>query len=384
MTLFGNMKKETVFFAPDTGVQSGALQEPVAPQEPTQPKKPQMQKLTTHPISTVVSAVGFFLFLLGLILIFSLEEGSSIAAMLPGVGLIVTVIACILSGGGFVVFLIRLAKLPKAKQEYVAAEKQYETDMQTYQSDLDKYQRDFDKYEKDLEAYQREVAKNDFNPKGKPLNWFFSETGIKSCQKHLTAQNYLLEDQYTKDFEAKRPDDYKYDGVSFALFLKVYHDVKNAMLPCLYFEALAEALDVQPLGIKGIFETFIDVMKIAAQPFHINEEGEPEASEPLMSPERLISLKNPLLYFLKNFSVFEIKEDELGSKDDKYAIYSDVVFFLAQHIDQLKTEEMQWLFKKEIYLNDVGTVRKEKNFLKLCKEISKYPEYFEELISQLN
>lgn len=228
-------------------------------------------------------------------------------------------------------------------------------------------------------------AEPDYNPKGKPLEWFSSEEGMESCKKHTTPQNFMLEVTYMKEFEKKNPNEPKYDDISFPIFLQVYHNAADAMLPCFYFKALANAIKVQPLQIRGVFEWFIDFMKIMAQPFTINDDGEPEACQPLLTPEEIVSVeKNPLLNFVKNFDVFVIEDDELGSAADKYALYWSVMKFLAATVRETVIEENQWLFDKGTYLNDFGTVRKRKGFLKQCKELSNFPEYFDVEISKLD
>lgn len=225
------------------------------------------------------------------------------------------------------------------------------------------------------------AASPDYNPKEKNLEWFSSEEGLESFKRHMTVQNYLLEDVCVAEFE-KKYEGKRYDGYSFQIFMDVYH--KGANLPCVYFEALAAALNVQPLNIIGLLEYFVLAMKIVGRPFAFNEDGDPELCSPILEAEQLLSVeKNPLLNFVKNFNVFTIRDDALGSVNDKYDVYINVIKFIGNNIQHISIEENQWLFDKNTYLNDFGTVRKLKGFLKKCKEVSGFPEYFEEEISKL-
>ena len=219
-------------------------------------------------------------------------------------------------------------------------------------------------------------AEPDYNPAGKPLEWFTSEIGLESFKKHVTPQNYMLEENYKVEYEKN------FSKYSYVLYLNVCH--KGETLPTVYFDALKGAINVQQLSLVGTAELFRDLLKILAKPFYINDDGEPEACPPQLPPEQLLSVdKNPLLNFVKNFNVFDIEDDELGTASDKYDIYIRVLFFLAKNVKEISIEENKWLFDKNTYLNDFGTVRKEKGFLKKCKEVSAYTEYFDEALAKL-
>ena len=221
-------------------------------------------------------------------------------------------------------------------------------------------------------------AAPDYDPEGKPLEWFSSEAGLEAYKMYVTPQNYFLEDTCKEEYERKK-DSCKY----YSVFLKVYH--KGAKLPGMYFEALVNSINVQHLSLVGTSGMLVDCLKTMAKPFTINDDGEPEACPTDLTPEEIVSVeKNPLLYFVSNFNVFEMENDALGTLLDKYYLYSDAMIYLSTHAKDIVWEENQWLFDKSTYLNDFGTVRKEKSFLKKCKELSKFPEFFENALARLD
>lgn len=217
----------------------------------------------------------------------------------------------------------------------------------------------------------------DNNPKGKVLSWFASEEGLETLKLYTTPQNYMLEDTYKNEHQRK------YSDYDFDLFMRIVH--KDAKVPSLYFKALVDSIEVQPLEFVGPSETLVLILKEMAKPYTINDDGEPELCKTILTPEEIVSVdKNPVLYFVKNFNVFKIEDDALGSAGDKYALYIETMKFLAILADVFKIEENQWLFDKNTYLNDFGTVRKKKGFLNKCKELSAFPQFFDDLISKLD
>lgn len=219
------------------------------------------------------------------------------------------------------------------------------------------------------------LLSSDNKPEGKSLEWFTSEAGLEAYRKYVTTRNYMREKTYKEEF-GKQNKDY-----NFYMYLSIYHEGET--LPSLYFDALVKALNVQQLSLVGTHEAFINIMNAMASPLIINEDGEPEASDDAMPPMLMLSVeKNPLLYFVKNFNVFEIKDDDLGSTHDKYVLYIEAMYFIGSHWSRTTIEENKWLFDKDTYLNDIGTVRKRLSFYKKCLEVSGDAEYFEKYIAQ--
>ncbi len=223
------------------------------------------------------------------------------------------------------------------------------------------------------------TATNNNNPKGKPLEWFTSEAGLETFKIYTSPQNYMLEDTIKEEYKRK----YGNSDTSFEVFFHVYHP--NEKIPSKYFEALIDNIKVQPLKYVGPCNVLVGLLKIMAKSFYINDDGEPEICEPVLSPEQIVSVeKNPVLYFVKNFNIFELKDDALGTFQDKFALYGKILSFLAINAAKIDIAGSQWLFDKNTYINDFGVVRKEKGFLKKCKEVSGFTEYFDEQISQLD
>lgn len=216
-------------------------------------------------------------------------------------------------------------------------------------------------------------------PIGKPIEWFSSEAGLESYAMYVSQQNFMSEDKYVEGFHKEQPD---YD--LWALLNVIHY---GDMIPNTYFMALACAINVQPMNIQGPNSAVVMFLKDMAKPYTVNEDGEPEARTTDLTPEQIVSVeKNPLLYFVKHFNVFEIADDSLGTAKDKITLYLDILTYIATVITVTKDfniNEHQWLFNKDTYLNDFGMIKKEKGFLKKCREVSGIPEYFDAALSKL-
>ena len=216
---------------------------------------------------------------------------------------------------------------------------------------------------------------NRFNPDKKNLEWFGSEDGIKTFNEYITAQNYILEETIKKEHEAK------YSEYSFDVFVSIVH--KDAKMPSVYFKKLVDAIDVQVLEYVGPINFLVDVLSVQAKPFYIDDDGEPQSITPDFTPEEIVSIvKNPALNFVKNFNCFELKDDTQGSWRDKYELWSNVLIWLGVYSgsDKEIISRNPWVFSKEVYFNELGTIRKAKGFYKKCIELTsdeEYKAYFE-------
>ena len=225
------------------------------------------------------------------------------------------------------------------------------------------------------EAKRKQEEATRFNPDGKSLEWFSSEDGIKTFNEYITAQNYLLEETIKKEHEAK------YSKYSFDTFVSVVH--KDAKLPSVFFKNLANAIDVQALNFVGPTDMLVDVLAVQAKPFYIDDDGEPQPISINFTPEELVSVdKNPALIFVKNFDCFELSDDAQGSWNDKYELWSDILIWIGvfSGSDPEIVAANPWIFSKEVYFNDMGTIRKGKSFYKKCMELTtseKYKALFE-------
>ncbi|MDE6294394.1 MAG: hypothetical protein K2L88_07225, partial [Clostridiales bacterium] len=78
---------------------------------------------------------------------------------------------------------------------------------------------------------------------------------------------------------------------------------------------------------------------------------------------------NPLLYFVTRFDVFKLENDALGLAVDKGHTFETALKFVCLVSSEIDLEgKDKWLLYKDTYINDFGTVRKEKGFIKKCIE----------------
>lgn len=229
--------------------------------------------------------------------------------------------------------------------------------------------------QKKEEERRRQEEANRFNPDGKPLEWFASEDGIKTYHEYVTAQNYILEETLQKEHEAK------YSEYDFEIFLSVVH--KGVKLPSTYFRKLVDAIPVQMLQYVGPTNMLVKVLSVQAKPFYMDDDGEPQVVDPTLTPEECVSVeKNPALNFVKNFNCFELADDGQGSWKDKWELLSTILIWLGVYSsDREILANNPWVFSKEMYLNELGSVRKLKGFCKKCIELTtdeKYKAHFEE------
>lgn len=222
----------------------------------------------------------------------------------------------------------------------------------------------------------REDARR-FNPEGKSLEWFCSDDGLKAFKEYITPQNYFLEETIEKEKETK------YGNYTLKTVVDIFH--KDAKIPYVFFRNLIDNIKVQALEYVGPIELLIKVLSIQAKPFYIDEDGEPQTITACMSPEEIVSIeKNPVLSFVTNFNCFKLADDVQGSWNDKYGLWSEMITWLGAKciLDREILSENPWVFEKETYFNDLGTVRKSKSFYKKCIELSSDKDYFENLLNE--
>ncbi len=225
------------------------------------------------------------------------------------------------------------------------------------------------------EAKRKQEEATRFNPDGKSLEWFGSEDGIKTFNEYITAQNYLLEETIRKEQKEE------YADFSLESVVSVFH--KDAKLPFIYFKKLVDKIDVQALEYVGPTNLLVGYLSIQAKPFYIDDDGEPQPIVPQLTPEEIVSVeKNPILNYAKNFNCFELADDAQGSFDDKWDLWSNVLMWLGMYSSNKDIiSKNKWIFSKEVYLNELGTVRKLKGFYKKCIELAADEEsksFFEE------
>ncbi|MBO5746684.1 MAG: hypothetical protein J6S13_06295 [Clostridia bacterium] len=218
--------------------------------------------------------------------------------------------------------------------------------------------------EEDEREEREEEEKARLDPVGKDLEWFGSEDGLKAFSEYMTVQNYILEETITKEHKEKYPQH------PFGVFTSVFH--KDAKLPFSYFSNLVDAIKVPALEYVGPTDMVAHGLAIQAKPFYIDDDGEPQAIEPILKPEEIVSVEiNPLLNYVSNFDCFEFEDDAQGSFENKFNLWSQVVAWLCGYSkDKDIISKNRWVFSKEVYLNEFGTVRKPKGFFKKCMELA--------------
>ena len=231
--------------------------------------------------------------------------------------------------------------------------------------------REEEKQRQEEEKRKREEA-NRFNPDGKSLEWFSSEDGLKTyCERISLISSSSVEK------EKKYPD---YD---FDLVVKVIYE--ESKLPCIYFKKLVDSISVQALSYVGTTNLVINALSILAKPFYVDEDGEPQAITPAYTPEEITSVeKNPILNFVANFKCFELKDDEQGSWEDKYELWSSIIVWLGVYAQSDKNiiANNPWIFSNDTYFNDLGVIKKIKAFCKKASELATNKKYFENLLNE--
>ncbi len=220
---------------------------------------------------------------------------------------------------------------------------------------------------------------NRFNPKGKSLEWFCSEDGIKTFKEYITSKNYFLEEKIRKKQETVYSD-YELETVINVLY-------KEEKLPYTYFKEFVDKIDVQALQFVGTTELLVTALSLQARPFYIDDDGDVQPITPNFTPEEIVSVeKNPILNFVKNFNCFELADDAVGSWQDKWELWSKMLIFLGSHSwEKDILYKNPWIFSKEVYLDDSGSVRNLKEFCKKCLELATdevYKEYFEKVYNE--
>lgn len=221
----------------------------------------------------------------------------------------------------------------------------------------------------------------DHNPRNKKADWFPSKEGIESLKEHTTPKAYLLEERLNQEYKNK---DFGGRDVSFDIFLNVYH--KDAVIPQVYFSNFVNTIEVQPLKYVGPSAMLTGVLSTLAKTYYLDDDGEPVEKKSALTPEDLVSFENnPVLKFVKAFTCFQIEDDDEGSWTDKFALYSDVLIFLGlcSFGDKNVLNENAWLLDKATYFNNLGTVKKEKGFIKYCIEKCTYPDYWKSKLGKL-
>lgn len=243
----------------------------------------------------------------------------------------------------------------------------------------EKARQDEEKRRQEEEKKKQDEAAR-FNPEGKNLQWFGSEDGIKTFKEYMTAQNYFLEEKIKNEYGAE------YGDFALEAIVSVYH--KDSKLPFVYFRKLAEKMDVQAMTVIPATNLLVALLLMQARPYYVDDDGEPKPFAPIFTPEEIVSVeKNPILNYVKNFDCFELKDDAQGNLQEKWALWSAALNWVFTHsmLNKDIISKNPWIFSKEVYLNDIGTVKKPKNFYKKCIELATdegSKDYFEKAYNE--
>ena len=198
------------------------------------------------------------------------------------------------------------------------------------------------------------------------MNWVKSDQGLKSYEKYINFNAYVYETKCQAIQKTRRDSFRAAYGVDYTLDF-----VAENPIPYIYFKALVDAVRSeympQALYVADVREWLISLLETIAKPFRINEDGEPEVCAPMFDPPAdLVSVdKNPLLKFVSKFDCFDLESSETGTMEEKFKIYQTIIIYLCGRY----TEDNMWIFDKNTYFNDFGVIKKEKAFLKKCKEL---------------
>ena len=216
-----------------------------------------------------------------------------------------------------------------------------------------------------------------FNPKDKNMEWFSSENGLKTFSEYMTAKNYIL-DEIVKNEHETRYSEYDFDN-----WVKVFHP--EAKIPTIFFNQFVKNIKIDTIYVAP-YGMIVDVLKMQAKPFILDDEGEPQIVEPMLSaPEIFSNVKNPVLNFVSNFKCFKLTNDDEGTYKEKFKLWCDILIWISVFFPREEDiiANNQWIFSKDTYFNDLGIVRKPKAFYKKCIELSSQKDYFEKLLNEV-
>ena len=249
------------------------------------------------------------------------------------------------------------------------------------QEEAKKQQEEARKREEEAAKKREEEAKKQqealmFNPKDKNMEWFSSENGLKTFSEYMTVKNYIL-DETVKNEHATRYSEHDFD-----IWVNVFHP--EAKIPTIFFNQFVKNINIDTIYVAPS-EMLVDVLKMQAKPFILDDEGEPHIVEPMLSaPEIVSDVKNPVLNFVSNFKCFKLTNDDEGTYKEKFNLWCDILIWISVYFRREEDfiANNQWIFSKDTYFNDLGIVRKPKAFYKKCIELASQKDYFEKLLNE--
>ena len=229
----------------------------------------------------------------------------------------------------------------------------------------EKRKREEEKRKREEEERKKREEEESKRLENKPLEWFYSEEGVKALEERITPKKYLENEEFSMACDDDTPSAY------FEAFI---NSIKNVEM--LEFEI---GWKTQNVVANCLFNQ--------ANPISYDEDGEPKLRESVFNSKDILSFeKNPVLYFVKNFKGFSFYGEkdvyELFRKSE--LILEAIAFVYYESEDEEIISKNQWLFDSSSYLNDLGTFRDYKSFFKKGIELSSNPDYFKNLLENQN
>lgn len=224
------------------------------------------------------------------------------------------------------------------------------------------------KKQKELdEALRKREEEKSKRLENKPLEWFYSEEGVKALEERITPKKYLKNKKFSIVCDDDTPSAY------FIAFVK---SIKNV-------EMLEFKIGIETLNVVA------NCLFNQANPIFYDKDGEPKLRESVFNSKDILSFeKNPVLYFVKNFKGFSFYGEkdiyELFRKSELILEAIAFVYYESSNKDEEIISKNQWLFDSSSYLNDLGTFRDYKSFFKKGIELSSNPDYFKNLLENQN
>lgn len=226
--------------------------------------------------------------------------------------------------------------------------------------------------------------KNPRNPEDKPYEWFMSEVGLSVFEETMTVKNFTNDEIYEQEQKDK--------GVEyFSVYCSVYR--KEHKSPRLYFEALVSAVAKLPGASDALLyvwpiESAACVLGLQAKPFYSDDNGDPVMVEPKPDGRQINDINvNPVLKFIRDFHIFSFENKEFVWKE-MALLWSDVLWFILREttehgVDWDVIGNNPWIFEKDTYLTQAGTLRSRKGLLTTGLEKSTNPGYFKDHLADL-
>ena len=259
---------------------------------------------------------------------------------------------------------IKEIKLKKQKELDEVQRKREEEERKKREEEERKREEEKRKREEEERKREEEESKRLEN---KPLEWFYSEEGVKALEERITPKKYVENEKFSIACDNDTPSAY------FEAFIK---SIKNVEM--LEFKI---GWKTQNVVANCLFNQ--------ANPISYDGDGEPKLRESVFNSKDILSFeKNPVLYFVKNFKGFSFygEKDIFESIRKSELILEAIAFVYYESLN--KDEEIisknQWLFDSSSYLNDLGTFRDYKSFFKKGIELSSNPNYFKNLLENQN